>query len=59
MIALIIAFAMGLYVMGAIATFLLVGFFAALGGKNEDMWKPFVYAAFWPIALPVLFIWRK
>jgi hypothetical protein len=43
----------GGYVTGAILTFLFVGFFCVLGGREEDLWRPFVYGALWPIALPL------
>ena len=50
-------FILGGYAMGMITTFIFVGFFCALGGRNEDMWKPFVYSILWPIMLP-LFIFK-
>jgi hypothetical protein len=46
-------FLAGVYVTGAVATFLFVGFFCVLGGRSEDLWRPFVYALFWPIMLPL------
>ena len=46
-------FLAGVYVSGAVATFLYVGFFCVLGGRNEDLWRPFVYAVLWPIMLPL------
>jgi hypothetical protein len=48
-------FFLGAYVTGAIVTFLTVGFLVGLGGREEDMWKPFVYAIGWPIAWPMIF----
>lgn len=45
-------FLLGFYCAGAIATFLVVFFFVGLGGRNEDCWKPFVYAPLWPILIP-------
>lgn len=42
-------FLLGGYVVGAIATFIIVGFLAVLGGRKEDLWMPFVYAIGWPI----------
>lgn len=42
------------YLIGAVITFLVVGFGCVLGGKEEDLWKPFVCALTWPISLPVI-----
>jgi hypothetical protein len=47
----ILAFACGLYVMGAFSTFCLFGFFVMLSGRNTDLWKPFAAAAVWPVAI--------
>lgn len=52
----LIGFLIGVYLTGAIGTFLFVGFFCVLGGKNEDMWRPGVYAALWPIMLPLFLL---
>lgn len=41
-------FLFGVYVAGAAYTFVYVAFFCALGGSNEDLWRPFVYAIMWP-----------
>jgi len=49
-------FAFGFYTAGAIATFLFVGAFVALGGNSAELWKPFVYAIFWPIAVPLFLL---
>lgn len=46
-------FLLGVYVTGAVATFLFVGLCCILVGKNEDLWKPFVYAPLWFIMLPL------
>lgn len=46
-------FAFGFYVCGAIATFFFVGAFVALGGNSAELWKPIIYAIFWPIAVPL------
>ena len=46
---LLIGIAIGAYLMGAIATFLFVGFFCVLGGNAADLWKPVVYGAGWPL----------
>jgi hypothetical protein len=51
-------FLFGSYITGAIFTFLIVGFFTILGGDNEDLWKPFVYALAWPVMLPLFFTGR-
>ena len=48
-------FLLGGYCTGAVATFLFVGFFCVLGGRTGDLWRPFVYALFWPIMLPLFF----
>lgn len=52
-------FLLGGYAMGAITTFVFVGFFCVLGGRNEDMWKPFVYSLLWPIVLLFLIFNRS
>lgn len=49
----LIGFIAGSYVVGAVVTFLFVGFFCVLGGRNEDLWRPFAYAIGWPIMLPL------
>lgn len=49
-------FAFGFYVAGAIATFLFVGAFTVLGGNSVELWKPFVYAIFWPVAVPLFLL---
>jgi len=49
-------FLLGMYVMGAIMTFIVVGFACVLGGRSEDLWRPFVYALLWPIMLPLFFV---
>jgi len=49
----IYGFIAGGYVFGAVATFLFVGFFCVLGGRSEDLWRPFIYALLWPIMLPL------
>ena len=46
-------FLAGVYVSGAVATFLYVGFFCVLGGNSADLWKPVAYAILWPIMLPL------
>jgi len=52
---LFLGFLLGGYITGALATFLFVGLLCMLGGRNEDMWKPFAYAIGWPIAWPMIF----
>ena len=49
-------FAFGFYVCGAIATFFFVGAFVALGGNSAELWKPIIYAIFWPIAVPLFLL---
>lgn len=44
-------FVLGLYLGVAICVFLISMFFAALGGKEEDLYKPFIYAGCWPAFL--------
>jgi hypothetical protein len=39
----------GAYIMGIVFSFVFIGFFVGLGGRNEDLWKPFVYSLIWPI----------
>jgi len=51
-------FALGFYVAGAIATFLVIGFFVGLGGNDADLWKPFVYAILWPVMVPLILLGR-
>ena len=52
------AFLLGCYCTGAVMTFLVVGFGVGLGGRDEDIWKPFAYAAVWPIMLPLFLMGR-
>jgi uncharacterized membrane protein len=42
---------MSVYITIAIVIFLISLFFSCLGGKDSDLWKPFVYAIFWPFYL--------
>jgi hypothetical protein len=44
----------GFYIGVAVPVFLFVGFFTCLGGKDEDLWKPFAYSVFW---FPILVFW--
>lgn len=46
-------FLAGGYIVGALFTFAVVLFFCVLGGRNQDLWRPFVYAAVWPVLLPL------
>lgn len=39
----------GTYIIGAVVTFLLIGFLVLLGGNSAELWKPFVYAIAWPL----------
>lgn len=50
-------FVLGAYCMGVIGTFIFVMFCVGLGGRESDLWKPFVYALLWPIMLPVFLKW--
>jgi len=43
----------GSYIIGALFTFFIVGFFAVLGGNSADLWKPFVCGFLWPVWLPL------
>lgn len=49
-------FFLGVYVTGGFFTFMVVWFAVLLGGRGEDMWKPFVYAAIWPLAVAKLLL---
>lgn len=40
---------LGFYICGVIATFIFAGFFTVLGGKDSDLWEPFVYSVVWPL----------
>lgn len=51
-------FLLGFYTCGTMISFLIIGFFACLGGKNSDLWKPFVYAPLWFVTLPLFFTGR-
>lgn len=51
-------FFLGVYVTGALATFVVVGFFTVLGGNDSSLWKPFAYAAAWPVMLPMFLCGR-
>lgn len=42
----------GLYLVGALLAFMYVGFWCTLGGDSNDLWKPFVYGAMWPVIMP-------
>lgn len=46
----------GFYLGIALMVFLITGFLIMLGGKNEDLYKPFVYALFWPVLLVYKFL---
>ena len=52
----------GSYITGALFTFFVVGFFCILGGKDTtDLLRPFVYALFWPVCLPLFLtgkVWK-
>jgi hypothetical protein len=52
-------FLLGIYCGGVVVSFIAYLFLAILGGKNEDLWKPFVFAILWPLALPYLAFWSK
>lgn len=44
-------FLLGAYVAVAIVVFAVTLFLCLLGGDANDLWKPLVYAIFWPIVL--------
>lgn len=46
------AFFYGTYFAVTLITFVVILFFAILGGKESDLWKPFVYAPLWPVIFP-------
>ena len=55
-------FVIGAYAAISLIVFLALLFFCVLGGKDEDLWKPFAYSLTWPVVLPIAFIikkWRK
>lgn len=37
----------GFYLCGVFFSFLIIGFFTMLGGRDSDLWKPFVLPFFW------------
>ena len=41
----------GIYITGAIGTFVFVGLFSVLGGSDKDLWSPVKAALLWPVAL--------
>ena len=41
--------ALGAYAVGAVVTFAIMGLMCLLGGNPADLWRPFVYAAVWPL----------
>lgn len=45
------SFLLGSYLTGAVFTFVIVLMFTALGGNSSELWKPFFYAATWPVSL--------
>jgi hypothetical protein len=49
----------GMYLGVGICTFIVVGFFCILGGKESDLWKPFIVGAGWPIMLPIYLVKKK
>jgi len=51
-------FLLGVYCCGFALTFAFVAFWCVLGGESEDLWRPPIYAALWPIALPLFLIGR-
>lgn len=46
-------FLLGFHAAGVLCSFLFIGFFCVLGGRNEDLWKPFVYSLGWEITVPM------
>jgi len=49
----LIGLASGIYAVGSAGTFLFVGFAVVLSGRTADLWRPFAYAAAWPVMLPL------
>ncbi len=49
-------FLIGFYIAIAICTFIATMFLVVLGGRNKDLWKPFIVAAFWPIFIPLILL---
>lgn len=54
MTSLLIVLFIGIYIGVAIPVLLIHLCFAALGGREEDLFKAFIYSIFW---LPALLIW--
>lgn len=50
--------AVGAYGTGALFTFGITGVFVVLGGDSRQLWKPFAYAASWPVSLPFFLLGR-
>jgi hypothetical protein len=46
-------FLLGIYLTGTVTAFLCVGFLCVLGGKESELWKPFIYAPLWFILIPL------
>ena len=44
-------FLMGVYFTTFMFFFVVMMGFCILGGRQSDLWKPFVYATFWPIVV--------
>ena len=51
-------FLLGSYATGAAFTFVIVGFCVVLSGRSKEVWRPFVYAAAWPVMLPLFITGR-
>lgn len=47
-------FILGVYFCGFVATLLIVGSFAVLGGRTDDLWFALLCAALWPVMVPYL-----
>lgn len=50
---LLIGILIGGYLTGVLIVFSVTMFFVMLGGKNEELYIPFVVAPLWPITLPL------
>lgn len=47
-------FFMGMYLTGAVFTFLITMFMVVLGGNSGDLWKPFAWSLIWPITIVMI-----
>lgn len=46
------SYLIGIYIGIMICVFFVTSFVTILGGKNKDIWRPFIYAPLWFIFIP-------